>query len=146
MRYNELLDNPDELEKWRREQDRKEETARKRKQRDEAESDAIAQLRVEMQAAIADLRAEVHRLHEAALEAAGQTIGEFSNKTRDHAEKMIREVQTLLAQRFGELQGRLDVVLTDPRARPRPVKDFRFSNEQRDDDVTDPPDPSRKVN
>src|SRR5262249_60337896 len=100
MRYNELLDNQDELETWRREQDRKEEIVRKRKQRDAAESDAIAQLRAEMQAEIADLRAEVYRLHEAALEAAGQTIGEFSNKACDHAEKMIREVQTMLAQRF----------------------------------------------
>src|SRR5262249_56278672 len=114
---------------------------------DGGEADGVGELGVEMEGAIADLRAEVHRLHEAALEAAGQTIGEFSNKTRDHAEKMIREVQTLLAQRFGELQGRLDVVLTDPRARPRPANDFKFSNEQRDNDgVVDPPNPLRKVN
>src|SRR5262245_33880229 len=138
----------DVMVKWRRDAIRDEEARRaaKREQQQREEQNAVAGLRAEMQQEIANLRAEVHQLHELALAACGEVIGDYSNKIRDCGERAIRDMQTLLAQRFGELQGRIDAVLSDPRSRPRPTKDFRFANEH-EGDATDLPNPLlRKVN
>jgi len=112
----------------------------RRVERRQPEQTVVDQLRAEMR----DLRAEVHQLHETALEVAGEAIGEFSNKTVDHVEKMIREIQnTLLGtieRRFGELMGRIDAIAPGASARS---KDFKFSNE-RDADPVDLPNPLRR--
>jgi hypothetical protein len=81
--------------------------------------------------------------HEAALEAAGETIGEYSNKVVDYTEKAFKQFQTELwatiGRQYGELQGRLDAVLPDARSRS---KDFKFVGERdADSEPVDLPNP-----
>ena len=47
-----------------------------------------AQLRAELQQEIANLRAEVYRLHEVQIEATGEGIGVYADKVIDRTEKM----------------------------------------------------------
>ena len=107
--------------------------------------DTVAHLRADMQHELANLRAEVHRLHEVVLAATGEALGKYGERIVDHAERAIKQIQSelfvLVERRFGELQGRLDAILPDTRSRS---KAFRFANE--DDTVTDLPNPLRKVN
>jgi hypothetical protein len=135
----------DPLVKWRRESIRGEEARRaaKRELRQQEEQTAVEQLRGEMQQEITNLRVEVHQLHETALEATGTALGEFSNKTMDHVEKLIKQTTDQLwvtvERRFGELMGRLDAIASDARSRP---KDFKFTNERdADSDPVDLPNP-----
>ena len=100
-------------------------------------------LRAELQREIAALRAEMTQQSNLMLEAAGQALGDISNKILDRVEgtvdKIESELRILTERRFGEAMGRLDAILPD-RPRPRPTKDFRFANET-DDGVVDLPNP-----
>jgi len=146
----------DPMVRWRRDAMQREEEAARQRRAEERERQrreeqtAVDQLRAEMQQELANLRNEMHQLHEVQIEATGEAIGEFSNKTLDHAEKMIRKIQNLLfvtiERRFGELMGRIDAIAPDARSRSRSTKDFKFSNERDDDNVADLPNPLRKVN
>jgi hypothetical protein len=135
----------DPMVKWRRDAIRDGEARRaaeRERQRCE-ELDAVAGLRAEMREEIANLRAEVYRLHEVAIEATGEGIGVYADKVIDRAEAMIREIRDLLTvaieRRFGELMGRMDALASG--ASPR-SKGFKFANE--DDNVADLPNPLRK--
>src|SRR5260221_5066458 len=95
-----------------------------------------------MQRELEAVRAEMHHLHEVALEASGTTIGEYADKVSAIAEKSIKEVQrelsVLVERRFGEIMGRLDF-LAGGSSRP---KDFKFANEPGGDDTA--PDLSKR--
>jgi hypothetical protein len=139
----------DPMVRWRRDAIQREEEraeGRRRMQREEKRI-AMHQLRAEVHQEIANLRAEMHQLHEVALEATGQTIGEYSNKVADLAERAVRqlqaEVSTLIERRFAEITARLDFLAGGP-SRP---KDFKFTNERdADSDPIDLPNPLRRVN
>jgi hypothetical protein len=138
----------DVMVKWRRDAIRDEEArhAAKREQQQREEQNAVAQLRAELHREIGTLRDEVYRLHDTALEATGTTIGEFSNKVADFAEKFTRDVQnelfTEIARRFGELTARVEALTGGVSSR---AKDFRFVNEDDKVDVVELP-KVRKVN
>jgi DNA anti-recombination protein RmuC len=146
------LDNLNALDRWRADNARREEEfthqrqAEERERQRREESNTADQLRAEVQQELANLRAEMHQQHEVHIEATGEAIGEFSNKTIDHVEKLIREMESQLfvtiERRFGELMGRLDAIAPDTRSRS---KGFKFSNERDDDGVIDMPNPLRKA-
>jgi hypothetical protein len=85
---------------------------------------------------IADVRSEIDQRHDIAIEAVGTVIAQHGDKLVDHSEELIKTVQrdlfALFERRFGELMGRLDVVLPEPRSRES--KSFRFASERVDDD------------
>ena len=120
-----------------------EERARCKRELKLEESARDDQLRAELQREIATLRAEMVQQSNLMLEAAGQALGDISNKILDRVEgtvdKIESELRILTERRFGEAMGRLDAILPD-RPRPRPTKDFRFANET-DDGVVDLPNP-----
>ena len=120
-----------------------EERARCKRELKLEESARGDQLRAELQREIATLRAEMVQQSNLMLEAAGQALGDISNKILDRVEgavdKIESELRILTERLFGEAMGRLDAILPD-RPRPRPTKDFRFANET-DDGVVDLPNP-----
>jgi hypothetical protein len=131
--------------KWRRDANRDEaerRVAEAERQRHE-ESDTVAGRRADMQHEIANLRAEVHRLHELQIAAGGEALGVYGDKICGHLEKAIQELQSEVfsevARKFGEAMGRLDALVSGA---PSRSKEFRFANE--DDSVTDLPNPLRK--
>jgi hypothetical protein len=145
-------DNLNALDRWRADNARREEEfahqrqAEERERQRREESNAVDRLRAEMWQELANLRSEMHSQHEVALEAAGEAIGEFSNKTVDHVEKLIKQIESQLfvtiERRFGELMGRIDAIAPDTRSRS---KGFKFSNERDDGGVIDMPNPLRKA-
>jgi hypothetical protein len=124
-------------EEARTERRRAEERAQRRQQERQATTE---QLRTEMAA----LRAEMHGLHAAMIEATGQAVAEFSDQTLKNATTAVRDIQrellSLVEQRFAELKACFDRVLSEARAQTRP-KDFKFSSERGDGDVVDLPNP-----
>jgi hypothetical protein len=101
-------------------------------------------LRAELQREIATLRAEMTQQSNLMLEAAGQALGDISNKILDRVEGMVNRIESDLRRRFGEAMGRIDAIAGAP-TRSQSTKDFRFANE-RSDDVVDLPNPLvRKV-
>jgi DNA anti-recombination protein RmuC len=114
---------------------------RKEQQRSE-EQTAIDQLRAELRQEIANLRAEMQQVHDIAIEATGEALGEYGNKICDHLEKMFKELQRdvsgEVARKFGEAMGRIDALTSGAPSRSRPTKDFRFANEA---DAVDLPNP-----
>jgi hypothetical protein len=146
IRYGIALADPNGLEKWRDAAERQEREfaqARRRRDREQRanERTAVDQLRAEMRRELSEIR----RQAEVQVEAVGEAIGECSDKTVDHVEKVIKQVESQLwvaiERRFGELMGRLDALLPDARPRPQSAK---FANER--DVVVDLPNPLRKVN
>src|SRR5258706_15066229 len=95
-----------------------------------------------MQRELEAVRAEMHHLHETALEASGTKVGEYADKLSTVVEKSIKKVQhelsVLVERRFGEVMGRLDF-LAGGSSRP---KDFKFANEPGGDDTA--PDLSKR--
>jgi hypothetical protein len=148
-------DSLDELDRWRADNaQRDEELARQSRaeQREQQQSEQqcmVDQLRAEMRRELADIRSELYQQRELTHEVVGTAIGEFADKILDKAENFTREIQNLMfteiARRFGELAARVEALSGAP-SRPRPTKDFRFSHERSDDDVSDLPNPVRKVN
>jgi hypothetical protein len=138
-------DRLNSLDRWRLRHAREEEKRAARKRAEERkhqqyETQATAeQLRAEM----ADIRAEMNRLYDVMLEAAGTALGEISDKTCDWAEKLIRELQgemtTSIARVHGELMGRIDNLMPEPRARAK--SEFKFAAERDDGDIIDMPSP-----
>jgi hypothetical protein len=113
--------------------------------REERRAEERAQQRTtadELRSEMARLRAEVHQLHDALIEATGEAIGQFTDKAVDRAERAIKDIQretlTLVEKGFAEPRARLDVSL--PEAQSRATKDFKFSSE-RDDAEIDLPNP-----
>jgi len=144
-------DSLNSLDKWRLRRSRDEdERDGERARARQAEPSEVERLRAEMQQEIAAVRAEMVERHEAALEAAGAVIGEYSDKTFDLAERTIKEVRDLLTvtveRRFGELMGRIDAMLPDHRSRSRSEKRFEFASEKDDSDLlNDLPSPGEIV-
>ena len=101
-------------------------------------------LRAELQREIAALRSEMTRQGNLMLEAAGQALGEISNKILDRVEGTVNKLESDLRRQFGEAMGRIDALAGAP-TRSQSTKDFRFANE-RADDVVDLPNPLRKMN
>jgi regulator of protease activity HflC (stomatin/prohibitin superfamily) len=94
-------------------------------------------LRAELQREIATLRAEMVQRSETMLAAAGEALGDISNKILDRVEAAVNRLEGDLARKFGEALGRIDALA--PGARE---KDFKFANE-RDDErgIVDLPNP-----
>jgi hypothetical protein len=101
------------------------------------------QLRAELQREIATLRAEMTQQSNLMLEAAGQALGDISNKILDRVEAAVNKLEGDLRRQFGEAMGRIDAIAPDARGTAR-SKDFKFSNER--DEIIDMPSPLvRKV-
>src|SRR5262249_43145914 len=149
-------DSLNELDRWRADNaQREEELARQRRaekhERQQSEQQCVVdQLRAEMRRELANIRSELYQQRELTYEVVGTAIGEFADKILDKAEKFTREIQNLMfteiARRCGELTARIDTLALGAPSRSRPTKDFRFSHERSDDDVSDLPNPSRKMN
>jgi hypothetical protein len=101
-------------------------------------------LRAELQREIATLRAEMTQQSNLMLEAAGQALGDISNKILDRVEAAVNKLEGDLRRQFGEAMGRLDAIAPDARSRS---KDFKFAGERdADSDPVDLPNPLRRVN
>ena len=140
----------DPMVRWRRDANRAEEERRaaRRELRQSQEHDTVAHLRADMEHELRNLRVEMHQQRELVLEAAGQALGELSNKLLDRVEKTVDKIESelriLTERRFGEAMGRLDAIAPDARSRS---KDFKFAGERdADSDPVDLPDPLRRVN
>ena len=137
-------DSLNETDKWRMQNaQRDEELTRQRRankhERQQSEQQCVVdQLRAEMRREIGALRDEMLGLHEAATEASGEVIGDYSNRVRDVMHEAIKELKTEVAQKFGELMGRIDALS----GAPSRAKSFKFANE--DDNVAHLPNPLRK--
>jgi hypothetical protein len=80
------------------------------------------------------------------LEAAGQALGEISNKILDRVEGTVNKLESDLRRQFGEAMGRIDAIAPDARGTAR-SKDFKFVGERdADSDPVDLPNPLRRVN
>jgi hypothetical protein len=133
-------DSLNDLDRWRLRKARDEdEQTSQRKAVDQGRDDAVEKLRAEMRQELATLREEMIARHEAALEAAGEVIGQYSDKTFDLAERTIKEMRDLLTvameRKYGELMGRIDAMLPDYRSRSRSEKRFEFASEKDDGDL-----------
>jgi hypothetical protein len=139
-------DSLNDLDRWRLRGAREEQARAKQKQAEarEQHEDAVEVLRAELQQEVAALRGEMDRLHEVVLEATGQALGEVSDKACDWAEKLVRELKnemtTSVARIHGEVMGRIDNLLPEPRT-SRAKSDFKFAAERDDGDVIDLPNP-----
>jgi hypothetical protein len=103
------------------------------------EQRSIEQLRGEVQREIAALRAEMSQQSETMLEAAGQALGDISNKILDRVESAVNKLESDLRRQFGEAMGRIDALAPDGRARS---KEYKFANERDDEKgVVDLPNP-----
>ena len=101
-------------------------------------------LRAELQREIAALRSEMTQQGNLMLEAAGQALGEISNKILDRVEGTVNKLESDLRRQFGEAMGRIDAIAPDARSRS---KDFKFAGERdADSDPVDLPNPLRRVN
>jgi hypothetical protein len=133
------------LTRWREKVEQQEEDfAKARREREleeqrERDENAVEVLRREMQAELSAIQTRLDAIGDAT----GEALAEYSDKTFEHVENVIRKTQSemfvLVERRFGELMGRIDAFLSE-RPRPQPAKDFRFANEPRDD-VVDLPNP-----
>ena len=145
-------DSLNQLDKWRLKQARAEEarvaqhraerrTEERRRERDwitkSAQDSEIEALRAELRQAIADVNAKIEYQHEVILEAVGEALGQVSNKTCEWAEKLIHELKnemiTSVARVHGEMMGRIDNLLPEPRAREK--SEFKFASERDDGDI-----------
>jgi chromosome segregation ATPase len=132
------LPDDDPLQRWRDDAEQREAAkarrrhAEARERRRQEEQTAVDQLRAEMLAEIAAVRNEL----EVFKEAVGEALGEHCAQVIDHDEKMIRETQNELHQKFGELRGHLDALLAGTSPRSTPTKEFKFASEG--DVVSDP--------
>jgi hypothetical protein len=144
-------DSLNDLDKWRLHRSRDEDERDKERVRArQIEQSEVEQLRAEMQRELAALRAEMVERHEAALEAAGEVVGQYADKTFELAERTIKAVRDLLTvtieRRFGELMGRIDAMLPDHRSQSRSEKRFEFASEKDDSDLlNDLPSPGEIV-
>jgi DNA anti-recombination protein RmuC len=77
---------------------------------------ALDQLRDELRAEIADVRQDVEARYETLIKASGEALGDSINDMHDAIKKIETELFGLVERRFGELMGRLDVILPE---RPR---------------------------
>jgi hypothetical protein len=97
-----------------------------------------------MRGEIAELRAEMVRQQEVHIESFGQALGEYGTRIVDHAEAMLRRLQSEIwgsvERRLAELQAKVDVALD---AKPRKSSEFKFANEprERDDEPVELPNP-----
>jgi hypothetical protein len=80
------------------------------------------ELRAELQREIATLRAEMTQQSNMMLEAAGQALGDISNKILDRVEAAVNKLEGDLRRQFGEAQGRIDALMNSGE-RPRATKD-----------------------
>ena len=104
----------------------------------------VDQLRAELQREITALRSEMTQQGNLMLEAAGQALGEISNKILDRVEGTVNKLESDLRRQFGEAMGRIDAIAPDARSRS---KDFKFAGERdADSDPVDLPNPLRRVN
>jgi len=134
--FDEAERQEEERARCRRELKREEQRAR--------EQHSIDQLRAEVQREIAALRSEMTQQGNLMLEAAGQALGEISNKILDRVEGTVNKLESDLRRQFGEAMGRIDAIAPDARSRS---KDFKFVGERdADSDPVDLPNPLRRVN
>ena len=129
--FDEAERQEEERARCRRELKREEQRAR--------EQHSIDQLRAEVQREIAALRSEMTQQGNLMLEAAGQALGEISNKILDRVEGTVNKLESDLRRQFGEAMGRIDALAGAP-TRSQSTKDFRFANETHDG-VVDLPNP-----
>jgi len=127
-----------EEQKWVDEANAAEEE-RARCRRELQERYSIEQVRAELQQEIATLRAEMSRQSETMFAAAGQALGDISNRILDRVESMVNRLECDLQRRFGEAMGRIDAIAPDARSRSR---EYKFANERDDEKgIVDLPNP-----
>ena len=104
------------------------------------------QLRAELQREIAALRDEMIEKSDLMLAAAGQALGDVSNRILDRVEAAVNKLEGDLRRCFGEAQGRIDALASGAPSRP---KDYKFANERdegrEEKGVVDLPNPLRPL-
>jgi hypothetical protein len=113
IRYGLGLHNPDDLDRWR-EEGEKRERERQRAVAERTESESITQLRADVAAEFEAIRMEMAERQELTHEAVGETLGEFSASAEDCTERAIKRLQeefwNVLASRFAEVNARIDML------------------------------------
>jgi hypothetical protein len=125
-------------------EEQQEASARARRERiaraQREQCDTIDVLRNELRAEIDALRQESDQRYDVQMKAIGQVIGETANHMDDAITKVQNELFALVERRFGQLIGRIEVMVPGERG-----KDFKFADErdkgERDDDVMISPNP-----
>jgi hypothetical protein len=156
IRYGCSLANPQGLERWREDIERRErefEQERRREQREQQELNAVrevALLRAEVESLrseLAQVRGEINYWHDVAIEACGQALGEIRRQVLDQMQSAVRDIHnelfSLIERRHAEVMGRIDAITPD-RLRAN-AKGFRFANERDEgrDTVVHLPNPLR---
>jgi len=83
-----------------------------KQQEEQARTQAsIDELRAEVQREIAALRAEMAQQSNLMFEAAGQALGDISNRILDRVEVSVKQIEHDLHRSFGEVQGCIDALM-----------------------------------
>jgi hypothetical protein len=143
-RYSLSLADPQGLERWREDAERRErefEHERRCERREQAELDSareVALLRAEVESLrneLTQVRGEVDQQHDITIEACGQALGEIRSQIIDQLETAVHNMHnqlfSLVERRYAEVMGRIDAIAPD-RLRAN-AKGFRFANERDED-------------
>jgi hypothetical protein len=140
IRYGCSLANPQGLERWREDAERRErefKQARRREQCKQQEINSVrevALLRAEVENLRNELtqaRGEINYWHDVAIEACGQALGEIRRHVFDQMQDTHNELFSLIERRHAEVMGRIDATAPD-RLRANKTG-FRFANERNED-------------
>jgi chromosome segregation ATPase len=144
IRYGCSLANPQGLERWREDAERREREfaqERRREQRKQQELNSVhevALLRAEVEnlrSELAQVRSEINYWHDVAIEACGQALGEIQRQVLDQMQTAVRDINnqllSLIERRHAEVMGRIDAITPD-RLRANKTG-FRFANERDED-------------
>src|SRR5262245_26845218 len=135
------LADPQGLERWREDAERRErefEQKRRREQRKQQEINSVrevALLRADLRNELAQVRGEIHQQHDVVIEACGQALGEIREQIIDQMQTAVRDINnqllSLIERRHAEVMGRIDAITPD-RLRANKTG-FHFANEREED-------------
>jgi hypothetical protein len=144
IRYGCSLANPQGLQRWREDAERRErefEQERRREQREQQELNSdreVALLRAEVDSLrneLAQVRGQIDYRHDVAIEACGQALGEIRGQVIDQMQTAVSNINnqllSLIERRHAEVMGRIDAITPD-RSRANKMG-FRFANERDED-------------
>jgi hypothetical protein len=144
IRYGCSLADPQGLQRWREDGERREREfaqERHRKQREQQELNSVrevALLRAEIDSLrneLAQVRGEIDYRHDVAIEACGQALGEIREQIIAQMQTAVRDINnqllSLIERRHAEVMGRIDAITPDRLRANR--TGFRFANERDED-------------
>ena len=158
IRYGCSLADPQGLERWREDNERRErefEQERRGEQREQQELDSVrrvALLRAEVESLrneLTQVHTKIDQRHDVAIETCGQALGEIRAQVIDQMQTALRDTHSLVERRHAEVMGRIDAIAPD-RLRAN-AKGFRFANERDEDcntvvELPNPLPPRRAIN